>query len=62
MSVQQKPENVQRAESRETPSAAELEAKITALQVQLRKTPGVAERVALQDQINALERQLEKLA
>ena len=62
MSVQQKPENVARAESRETPTRAELEAKITALQVQLMKTPGAAERVALQDQIDIAERQLKELA
>lgn len=62
MSVQQKPENVQRAESRETATRAELEAKISSLQVQLQKTSGVAERVALQDQIDKAERQLKELA
>lgn len=62
MSVQQKPEAVARAESRETPTRAELEEKITTLRVQLQKTSGVAERVALQDQINVLERHLENLA
>lgn len=61
MSVQKKPENTQRAEARETDTRAELEKKIVSLRTQLQRTASVAQRVALQEQLNAAERQLENL-
>lgn len=74
MSVQKKPENVARAESRETFKRAgaeekilaaltrtELAGKIVSLRAQLKHTSGAAERVALQDQLEAAERELQAM-